>query len=371
MAPSSRTSSKLLSGCGLLLAVALLVLQGAPLASARTPLPPGLFIFGDSYVDIGNRNRSSADWLPPYGETWPGHPAGRYCNGHNLGDWLPMVLGLPSEPPPFRQLLNLAGTPPLGHFTAARGVNFAVGGSGVFTDFGYATFDHQISQFAALVGRGLWTKSFLARSYFFISTGNNDYLYLVDNFKSVTPLEHLAAYSAQIVAAIDAGIRRLYSLGARVIITTNLMPVGCLPIGRVLTADLGCNPAGTYVAAHHNADLYARLPALRALAGSRIVIADIHKAFLEVETIQKNYLGVKFADTTRACCDPVGGGLLCGRTSELLGYKVNDYKLCSNPQDHFFWDSVHLTDMGFRTIAHLWGFGHTYTNPGPNLRQLP
>lgn len=361
--------ARLAASSSCLLAALFVVLLSWPLA-AKGALPPGLFIFGDSYVDIGNRNHSSADWKSPYGETWPGHPAGRYSNGRNLGDWLPMILGLPAEPPPFRQLLNLTGTPPLGTFTPRYGINFAVGGSGVFNDFGYPTFDHQISQFAALIKRNLWTPSFLARSYYFISTGNNDYLYVVD-FKNPQALEHLANYSRSIVVAIDAGIRRLYSLGARTIITTNLMPIGCLPIGRALTADLGCNPIGTDVANRHNADLYAALPYLRALPGSRIVIADIHKAFLEVEAIQNNWAGVKFANVKLACCDPDAGGTLCGKTSKVFGITVNDYKLCSNPQDHFFWDTVHLTDMGFRTIAHLWGFGYTYTNPGPNLRSLP
>ncbi len=50
------------------------------------------FVFGDSYADTGNIPRTGpfagADWLYPYGITWPGYPDGRFCDGKLQTDWL-------------------------------------------------------------------------------------------------------------------------------------------------------------------------------------------------------------------------------------------------------------------------------------------
>jgi phospholipase/lecithinase/hemolysin len=57
-----------------------------------------IFVFGDSYVDIGNRDpynttytaigRVNQNWAPPYGRTHPGAPAGRFSDGKVLSDHL-------------------------------------------------------------------------------------------------------------------------------------------------------------------------------------------------------------------------------------------------------------------------------------------
>lgn len=44
-----------------------------------------LYAFGDSFVDTGN---SAYYRAPPYGMTWPGHGAGRACDGRNQVDYL-------------------------------------------------------------------------------------------------------------------------------------------------------------------------------------------------------------------------------------------------------------------------------------------
>jgi len=57
-----------------------------------------LFVFGDSFVDTGNRDpnnntytaigRVNQNWAPPYGRTNPGEPAGRFSDGKVLSDLL-------------------------------------------------------------------------------------------------------------------------------------------------------------------------------------------------------------------------------------------------------------------------------------------
>ena len=61
-----------------------------------------IFMIGDSYADIGNRDPNNhtrtvlggvdQPWLPPYGRTNPTDHAGRFSNGKSLGDVLGMSL---------------------------------------------------------------------------------------------------------------------------------------------------------------------------------------------------------------------------------------------------------------------------------------
>ena len=53
--------------------------------------PPrnALFVFGDSYLDTGNENKSKGfnlPWLPPYGKSYPGTPNGRFSDGRVFTD---------------------------------------------------------------------------------------------------------------------------------------------------------------------------------------------------------------------------------------------------------------------------------------------
>ncbi|CAK7325255.1 unnamed protein product [Dovyalis caffra] len=47
-----------------------------------------LFVFGDSYADTGNWEKSAASWKEPYGFTFPGKPAGRFSDGRVLTDYI-------------------------------------------------------------------------------------------------------------------------------------------------------------------------------------------------------------------------------------------------------------------------------------------
>ena len=47
-----------------------------------------LFVFGDSYVDTGNRNFTASSWNKPYGITYPGRPAGHFSDGHVFSEYI-------------------------------------------------------------------------------------------------------------------------------------------------------------------------------------------------------------------------------------------------------------------------------------------
>lgn len=60
------------------------------------PLVPGLMIFGDSVVDVGNNNNLytlvKANF-PPYGRDFVTHkPTGRFCNGKLATDFTGSIL---------------------------------------------------------------------------------------------------------------------------------------------------------------------------------------------------------------------------------------------------------------------------------------
>ncbi|XP_024535509.1 GDSL esterase/lipase 6 [Selaginella moellendorffii] len=85
----------------LLLCVANLVAYASALQyfpNLSTRKVPGLFVLGDSTVDAGNNlyisNPIVEVSVPPYGDTYFGHPTGRYTNGRTLPDFLATSLGL-------------------------------------------------------------------------------------------------------------------------------------------------------------------------------------------------------------------------------------------------------------------------------------
>ncbi|KAJ7289963.1 hypothetical protein O6H91_Y302300 [Diphasiastrum complanatum] len=86
-----------------------------------------MFVFGDSYLDTGNRDNLSRPWNPPYGMTWPDRPAGRYSDGHSLTDVVAKAIGS-SSPIPYRVCNEEIYRSEIVKY----GVNFAVGGSGAF-----------------------------------------------------------------------------------------------------------------------------------------------------------------------------------------------------------------------------------------------
>lgn len=55
--------------------------------------PTKLFVFGDSFADTGNTNKSLPpgapnSWIYPYGITFPGKPTGRFSDGRLLIDFI-------------------------------------------------------------------------------------------------------------------------------------------------------------------------------------------------------------------------------------------------------------------------------------------
>ncbi|XP_042940326.1 GDSL esterase/lipase At5g03610-like isoform X3 [Carya illinoinensis] len=63
------------------------VVRGRVLVANSNSHPSKLFVFGDSYSDTGNTDKTQSAWEYPYGITFPGKPAGRFSSGRVLTDF--------------------------------------------------------------------------------------------------------------------------------------------------------------------------------------------------------------------------------------------------------------------------------------------
>ncbi|KAI4302269.1 hypothetical protein MLD38_038043 [Melastoma candidum] len=57
------------------------------LEQPQQKVPVRIFVFGDSYADTGNWDRTGGSWHSPYGITFPGRPSGCFSDGRVLTDY--------------------------------------------------------------------------------------------------------------------------------------------------------------------------------------------------------------------------------------------------------------------------------------------
>lgn len=69
-----------------MLIILVLALLGG--ASSKRCQFPAIYNFGDSNSDTGGISASMSPVNPPYGETFFGHPAGRFCDGRLIIDFI-------------------------------------------------------------------------------------------------------------------------------------------------------------------------------------------------------------------------------------------------------------------------------------------
>ncbi|CAI5986871.1 unnamed protein product [Closterium sp. NIES-64] len=381
----------------------LVLLLGASLAVARparatSPGSPGpidaIFVFGDSLLDVGNNNYGPADWpknnFAPYGINYI--PAsGRVCDGKLTVDYLAEWLGFPGSPPPYLQpgrnatlgqifscLLCIAasfkpriirssivlcdlpptGTPRLPGIAAAAVTLPAFQASQQLQ--WYAKFQADVN--AAAGADPLLPKSpaVFSSALHIVGLGANDYqiLFFGERVNEST-IPRLAAggsqqardFASAVVGAIEAYVRRLYGLGARRFLLSELPPFGCAPLWRQALQQAQCVAVLNGYAQAHNRLLAAAAGRLREeLQGSQILLAKVYGI---VETAVADPATVGLLEGSNACCGgppPLNGLVQCGTTANLGGNMVTASQ-CSRPQDAVFWDQFHHTESLNRILA--------------------
>ncbi|CAA7060877.1 unnamed protein product [Microthlaspi erraticum] len=302
--------------------------------------PKTLFVFGDSYADTGNTPVTiAASWRFPYGITFPGKPAGRFSDGRVSTDYLAKYLGL--RTPTAYKWRSFARS----RQVVKKGINFAYGGAGVFkTIFKVPKAGRQIDSFEQLIRRNVYSPADLNSSVALFSIVGNDYLtYNRLNGTSQGRPELIR----RVVKEILLNVKRIKELGVRQVLVAMSTPQKCMPL---LTTTKGCNTSDTFTNLH-NTLLREGLRKLNDESNDKSFLEfDLYNAFLSIFN-NKGVPGVsKFADPLKACCVGNKRGNSCGDVGK-KGEKL--FSLCKDPKSFFFWDDVHITDQGWRSVFSL------------------
>ncbi|KAK3445573.1 hypothetical protein EUGRSUZ_A01521 [Eucalyptus grandis] len=310
--------------------------------------PTKMFVFGDSYADTGNNPKALANsWKAPYGITFPGKPTGRYSDGRVLTDFLAAHFGLRS-PIPYRWR-------EVGSKYVEHGMNFAYGGTGVFnTLFPQPNMTVQIDLFQQLIAESVYTALDLQSSLALVTNSGNDYsAYLAKNGS----YEDLPQFIIQVVNQLVLDIKRIHSLGVKLIAIAGLQPLGCLPQATVSDSFRTCNATANSLVTFHNQLLQQAVAKLnnQTRSSPAFVVVNLYTSFMSVLNGKGS---TKFREPLTPCCTGINSSYSCGSVDE-TGQK--QYELCKDPKGMFFWDMVHPTQEGWRAV---------FAALGHNLKQL-
>ncbi|XP_059076192.1 GDSL esterase/lipase At5g03610 [Cryptomeria japonica] len=307
-----------------------------------------LFVFGDSYADTGNSNpynqTVNESWRRPYGLTWPGYPAGRYSSGKIQTDFWGDILALPS--PIAYELLRSHDCKATAK-KIRRGVNFAVGGSGIFQAYGFITLAQQVKQFKKVIGQSHEFDSHkLSQSVVLISLVGNDYLAFLDSRNG--SIEGVMDLVKPVVSEIIDAVKELYESGPRNFAVSNIARFGCGPqIGKT-----SCDSNYDDFLALHTRLLREGVESLKLdLKELSIIISDLMSA---VNHIFASPAQFGFVDLFVPCCAEKGGVERCGEVDEVGGAL---FEVCSNVEEKFHWDMYHPTQQGWNAIMWLYRNG--------------
>ncbi|EOA21024.1 hypothetical protein CARUB_v10001358mg [Capsella rubella] len=296
---------------------------------------PKLFVFGDSYADTGNTKSDTEAWAVPYGITYPGKPSGRYSDGLIATDFLAKVLGAESP-----YLYRTDGKKK----TLKKGMNFAFGASKVLdsssTNSPFPNISAQVNLLVDIVLAGRVQGDITPSDVSLISYAGGDYIYYIDQNRPAAGLKELVE---QVVDYLHVNMIILSGLLFKKVAVTSLQPIGCLPSYTSSSSFKRCNESQSAMVQLHNKLLKKVVVKLNEQSrvqkkGQHYYIIDIHHAFM---TVLENKGSKRFKNRMKSCCDGY-----CGRLDE--GEKL--YTLCDDPKSFFFWDEVHPTQEGWRSV---------------------
>ncbi|XP_052149363.1 GDSL esterase/lipase At1g28570-like [Oryza glaberrima] len=334
-----------------------LILRGTPHAASTTTAGDGLgsgsssrmFSFGDSATDTGNGatvNPNSSSNVLPYGETFFGHPTGRYCDGRITVDFIAVGLGLPFLPP----FLRGKTAEDFWH-----GANFAVGGATAlsrdfFKEKGFDvtnippySLDVQMEWFKGLLDSLATTDKermeIMSKSLFLMGEiGGNDYGYLFTQNRSFT--KEIKPLVPKVTAKIENAIKVLINLGAKMIVVPRVFPVGCLPHYLAMFQSksapedydaFGCIMWLNDFSEYRNCALKRMLQQIPRNPTITILYGDYSNNILEIIR------------------HPVIHGFK--RETVLVPCFMNG-NLCPDPSIYISWDGLHLTEAAYKFVAH-------------------
>ncbi|KAK7337218.1 hypothetical protein VNO77_17781 [Canavalia gladiata] len=312
--------------------------------------PTKLFVFGDSYADTGNIPEGiSSSWNVPYGVTFPGKPAGRFSDGRVSTDFfapIDFVITKNSCACDAAKYLKLKSPIPYRLSEASRedvkyGVNFAFGGTGVFDTLVQGpNMTTQIDSLEQLTKDKIYSASDLAQSLALVSVAGNDYGHYT---RRNGTLQGFPSFVGSVVNQIRRNLIRIKGLGVKKIVVGGIEPIGCLPSATSATSFQRCNTTSNGFALLHNRLLKQAVAKLNQESEdhSTFIVLDLYDIFISVLNNDPSKL--------KPCCVGVSSEYSCGSVDE---NNVKKYRLCDDPKSAFFWDNVHPTDAGWKTVYH-------------------
>nr|XP_043639787.1 GDSL esterase/lipase At5g55050-like [Erigeron canadensis] len=337
--------------------------------SSLDQLVPGIYMFGDSLVDVGNNNHLPFSLLkanfPHNGIDFPtGKPTGRFSNGKNNADFLAEKLGLPTGPPYLSLSRNLEQAP-------LTGVSFASGGAGILNETHelynqtislsqqveyYSLVYDQLVQQLGLPG----AQAHLEKSLFMIVIGSNDILTYFKKDSNVSKRYTPQQYVDLMASTLDPLLKSLHELGARKFVVTGVGNIGCCPVLRKQNAAYDCKADLNYWAAKYNDGLKILLKSFKSESSEiNYSYFDFYGAMSELIQNPQIY-GI--TEITEACC---GLGNL---KADIPCTPVSTY--CPNRSNYLFWDRVHPTETVSKVFVDLLYDGSGQFTFPMNVEQL-
>ncbi|KAG5380547.1 hypothetical protein IGI04_028389, partial [Brassica rapa subsp. trilocularis] len=330
---------------------------------------PAIFNFGDSNSDTGGLSAAFGQAGPPHGSSFFGSPAGRYCDGRLVIDFIAESLGLPY----LSAFLDSVGS------NFSHGANFATAGSPIralnstLRQSGFSPFslDVQFVQFSNFHNRsqtvrsrgGVYTTmlpeadSFSQALYTF-DIGQND---LTAAYFANKTVEQIGTTDVpEIISQFKNAVTYIYAQGGRYFWIHNTGPIGCLayviewfPLKASDFDSHGCVSPLNHLAQQFNDALKQAVIELRAsLSEAAITYVDVYSAKHELFVHAQ---GHGFKRSLVACCGHGGKynynkNIGCGKKVTVRGKEIYIGKPCDEPDKAVIWDGVHFTQAANKFI---------------------
>ncbi|OVA03390.1 Lipase [Macleaya cordata] len=334
---------------------------------------PGVIVFGDSLLDVGNNNHLDLSLakanFPHNGVDFAGEKAtGRFSNGKNAADFLAEKLGLPTSPP-YLSIKTASNKTKV--VLEGGGISFASGGAGILNETNKIfrqsiSFNEQIEYYSRIHG-GLMqqlgtvaAKSYLAKSIFLISMGSNDILGFFDPNSKLREEYTPQQYINTLMLTLRGQLKRTYDLGARKFAVIGVGLIGCCPSLRSKNETGGCNNVANFWSVKYNEGVKSLLQELKA------ELKDINYSIFFTYDIIVDFVRQPalygFSEVKTACC---GRGKF---NAEVPCLPIARY--CKNRRIYLFWDLYHPTEAAAQIVIDRFFNGtQQYVHP-INVKQL-
>ncbi|KAL9246521.1 hypothetical protein vseg_020045 [Gypsophila vaccaria] len=345
---------------------------------------PAIFNFGDSNSDTGGLSAAFGQIGPPAGETFFRSPAGRYCDGRVVVDFIAQSLGHPY----LSAFLDAIGS------NFSHGANFATAGSTVrpqnttlhqsgFSPISLNVQNYQFNDFqrrsqifrqkGPIYEELLPKEEVFSKALYTFDIGQND---LTAGLFLNMSTDQVKEYIPDVLNQFTTVIKNIYNQGGRYFWIHNTGPVGCLPyvmdrlpIKASQVDKIGCASPFNELAQYFNKKLNETVVGLRKdLQQAVLTYVDVYSVKYDLLSHARKY---GFENPLRACCGHGGKynyniNIGCGGKIIVKGKEILIAKSCEHPSKVINWDGVHYTEA-----ANKWVFDRivngSYSDPPISL----